>query len=220
MHKVLPITAAAAAIALSFLPMTVATAAPAATPSVLTTGKLGGPSVKVGAKLTASLTKGAKATFFEHGSTNGITCRSSTFIVKVVKNPRKPGTAIETQTNQTFGKCTSAGISEVAGVNSVTILNTPKTTISDSKGFPVTVFNVSTKLSLRSVISPRPIICTYTAGKVKGNASNAKQVLTFKNQVFKKKTGPQVCPPSGDFSASFGPVIDTSVKGRPHVFVN
>jgi hypothetical protein len=112
-----------------------------------------------------------------------------------------------------------AGISELLGVNSVTIQKSPyKTTISDSTGDPTAVFKVSTKLSLQATIGT--IFCTYGTTAVKGKASNSGQVLIFTNQPFTKSTGPSVCPSKGNFSASFGPVIDTSISSHPHVFVN
>ncbi len=219
MRKILHLTAAAATIAAVLWPMTVAAAAPAVTHDVLTINKVGGPNVKVGAVLTASLSKGATATFFTPHTRNGVTCRRSTFFVTVKKNPPRPGTAIESLTKQTFAKCTVAGITEVLGVNSVTIQKSPyKTTISDSTGNPTAVFKVSTKLSLRTTLGS--IFCTYGTAAVKGKASNSGQLLTFTNQVFTKSTGPAVCPRKGNFSATFGPVIDTSVRSHPHVFVN
>ena len=39
-------------------------------------------------------------------------------------------------------------------------------------------------------------------------------------QTFKLSSGPRACPPKGTFSVSYGPVIDSSVSGSPHVFVN
>jgi len=219
MYKALFLATAAAAIGLAVLPMSVATAAPAATHGVLTTSKVGGPNVRVGDVLVASLAKGTNATFFTPGTKNGITCRTSSFTVKVVKNPNAPGTAIESLTKQTFGKCTSAGFSEVLGVNSVTVLKTPyKTTVSDSKGNPATVFKASTKLNLKGTVGN--IICVYGAAKVSGSASNTGQVLTFTNQSFTKVSGPSVCPRSGGLTAKFGPVVDTSVKSKPHVYIN
>jgi hypothetical protein len=39
--------------------------------------------------------------------------------------------------------------------------------------------------------------------------------------MFTLSAGPaSVCPPAGDFSATFGPNIDVSKLGHPHVFVN
>jgi hypothetical protein len=222
MRKVLPITVAAAAIALALLPMTLASAAPAARHAVLTTGKVGGTNVKVGATLVSGLAKGTKATFFEGAkSKSGIVCKSSTLTVKVVKNPFRPGTAIESETKQTFSKCSTQNLTgqEVTGVNSVTVTKTPyKATISDSRGNPTAVYKVSTLLNLKTDLGG--IKCAYSDSKVSGSASDSGQVLTVKNQVFKKVSGPTPCPHSGDLSASFGPVIDTSVKGHPHVFLN
>jgi hypothetical protein len=222
MHKAFLLTTAAAAIGLALLPMSVATAAPAATHDVLTYGKVGGTNVPVGSILTAGIAKGAKVTFLEGAKSNmGIVCKSSTLTVKVVKNPAKPGTATESETKQTFAKCSAQNLEgqEVLGVNSVTILKAPyKATISDSKGDPTVVYNVKTLLNLKGTIGN--IKCEYGASKVKGSASDSGQELKVTNQVFTKSSGPSTCPHSGDLSGAFGPVVDTSIKSHPHIFLN
>lgn len=215
MRKAMPpvLTAAAAAMLAAF-PM----AAAAATPHVLTTTKVGGPNVAVGATLKASLKSGTKATFYEPGTTTGVSCSKSSFTSKVTKNPAAPGTATESLTAQTLSSCTT-NITGATSVKSVKVLKLPyATTVSDAAGNPVTVSKPSTKLTLNTVIGV--VSCTYGAASIKGKASNAGNLITFKNQAFTLSSGSSACPASGDFSAMFGPVKDTSASGSPAVFVN
>ena len=216
MRKRMPsvITAAAATALLAALPAT----ASAATHHVLTTKKVGGPNVAVGATLKASLKKGTKATFYSPGTTTGVTCGKSSLTSKVTKNPAAPGTATESLTAQTFSSCTT-NITGANSVKSVKVLNLPyATTVSDASGNPVTVSKPSTRLSLNTVIGV--VTCTYSAATIHGKASNTGNLITFKNQLFTLSSGSSACPASGDFSAKFGPVKDTSVSGSPAVFVN
>jgi hypothetical protein len=212
MRKLLLAAVAMAAMLLGVAPMT---AASAATHDVLTTGKVGGTNVKVGAILKAN---GSKITF-STGSSSGINCKSAQFTAKVTKNPKAKGTATESLTNQTFKSCSVHGISGATGVKSITLNHRPyKTTIKDSAGNPVTVFGTNTTIAIKSSLGA--LKCTYKAATTKGSASNTSQTITFSNQKFKKQSGPSQCPGSGRFSATFGPVIDTSAAGHPHVFVN
>jgi len=64
------------------------------------------------------------------------------------------------------------------------------------------------------------LTCGYKAKVAKGHASNTTQVITFTKQPFKLSSGPGACPSKGTFSAAYGPVLDKSVTGSPHVFVN
>ena len=54
---------------------------------------------------------------------------------------------------------------------------------------------------------------------VSGHASNSGNKITFSKQKFTLSTG-ALCPTSANFSATFGPVTDSSVTGSPKVFVN
>jgi hypothetical protein len=193
-------------------------AASAATVDVLTISKAGGTNVAVGATLKANLKTGTKATFFSPGTTTGVSCGKATVTDKVTANPAKPGTAAESLSAQTFSSCTT-NIAGATAVKSVAVLKLPyPTTISDASGFPITVKNLSTKIRLNTVIGT--VTCTYGAAKIVGSASNTGQVNAFKNQLFKLSSGPSACPAKGSFSATFGPLADTSVSGSPHVFVN
>jgi hypothetical protein len=219
MRKLSALAAAVAAVLLTTLPTTTALAV--TRHSVLTIGKVGGPNVRVGAILQGSLKKGTKATFLVSG-TKGVTCKSVSFKDKVVKNPTRPGTAVESLIAQTFKACTVSPGLGATGVKSVVLVKLPyKTTISDSKGNPVRVFGTKAKLTLNTSVGT--ISCTYIAigNTTKGSASNKGQVISFSKQPFKRLSGPpNACPARGSFSAAFAPVKDTSVKGSPAVFVN
>lgn len=217
MRKFLVLAMAAAAALMVAVP---AMAATSATHDVLTISKVGGTNVKVNAILKANLKSGTKATFETSGGM-GVTCKAVTFTDQVTKNPKEPGTAVEKLKAQTFSKCTT-NFTDATGVKSVTLSGLPyKTTLSDSKGDPVTVSGTTATISLDTIFGKKhPLTCTYHATTTKGTATNATQTITFSDQLFKKTAGTTACPTKGHFSATFGPVEDTSVKGDPHVFVN
>jgi hypothetical protein len=215
------------AAAASTAPLLVLAAGPAsaATAHVLTTGKVGGANVATGAILKASLASGTTANFFSSSTgKTGIKCSTSSFSAKVTSNPVKPGTAKESLTSQSFSKCTS----NVAGVNSVksvTLGNLPyNVTVSDSKGMPVKVSETSSKKPLRTTIVLNtvlgPVTCVYQAKTISGTASNTGNTNSFSKQKFTKSSGSSACFGSGFFTAKYGPVKDSSVKGSPKVFVN
>jgi hypothetical protein len=218
MRKGVLVAMTAATAMLAVLPMA---AASAATP-VLTTGKVGGTPVKVGDIIKASLVTGSKATFFSPGTTSGITCAKAAVTDKVVTNPAKPGTATESLTGQTFGKCTT-NIAPGATVKSVTVQKLPyKSAISDATGFPVTVTKPGGVLQTTIVIGVlgTTVTCTYQVTKLRGKATNVGSADIFKNQTFTLSSGSGACPAQGAFSATFGPKKDFSVTGSPLVFVN
>jgi hypothetical protein len=209
------VVASAAALAMSVAP------AQAATGHVLTTGKTGGTAVKTNAVLKAGLVKGTSATFVN--SLGTLKCKAGTLTTKVTANPAKPGTATESLTAQTFSKCTIS-VSGVT-VKSLKVSNLPyKVTVSDKKGDPVKVSESSKskplKLTVTVVFAGSPITCTATAASIGGHASNTGNKVSFSKQKLASGGG-GICPKgNGSFSASFGPLTDTSVKGSPKVFVN
>jgi len=71
---------------------------------------------------------------------------------------------------------------------------------------------------LRTVVGT--LTCTYRAGRLRGTALNTGQAIAFARQTFTRSAGPSACPAKGSFSAVFGPVTNTSVRGRPRVFVS
>jgi hypothetical protein len=199
----------------------VAEAAPAAHSRILTIRKAHGTAVKPGAALTASLAKGTKAVF----SLSGIvfTCKQSTFKAIVVRNPTGPGKATEAITSETMGKC-SINI-QGAKIKNVKALNLPyNSTVSDRKGLPVTVSgrkkNKPIELTSTATLGTASLTCTYKAASIAGSASNKGNSITIVKQKFTKASGPSICPKAATFSAKYGPVADTSIKGNPKVFVN
>jgi hypothetical protein len=193
--------------------------ASAATTDVLTITKVGGTNVAAGAKLSASLKSGTKAVFSD-GTAGSVSCAKSTVSETVTKNPAKPGTATLSVTGITLSSCTAKISGITVTVKSVTDYKPPfATTVSDAKGFPVTV----TKPGFVVVASADGITatCTFQAASIKGAASNTGSSVSFTNQAFKLVPGSNsLCPSGGDLTVAYAPVVDTSVKGSPHVFVN
>jgi hypothetical protein len=224
-RKYLYLAMAAAAATVLAAPV-VAQAAPSAHAHVLTVKKVGGTAVKPGAALKASLAKGSSAVFSLGSGSAAITikCKSSSFTAVVVKNPTAPGKATEDITAESIGKC-SVSISG-ASVKSVKAVNLPyDSTASDKKGFPVTVTGrkKSKPIELSAVASAlgETISCAYKAATIAGAGSNKGNTITIKNQKFSVVKGSNsLCPGTSTFSAKYGPVKDTSLRGNPAVFVN
>jgi hypothetical protein len=208
---------ATGALLLAVLPMTTASAK--SDPSVLTVGKAGGSAVAKGAILKASLAKGTKGVFATNIKGVSVSCKSSSFTDKVTANPKAPGTATESLTAQTFGSCSISGIPG-ATISSVKLNKLPyKSTISDKKGNPVTVTGTNTTITIK--VSGLKVSCSYKAKTTTGSASNKSQTIAFSKQPFTLYSGPTpTCASKGSFTATFGPVKDTSVKGSPSVYVN
>lgn len=222
MRKYLYLAAVAASAAAVVLPATSAYAAG----HVLTIRRTGGTAVRIGAVLKAGLATGKNAVFslVMGTSTEKLTCKSASFSATVKTNPVKPGTATESVTSEKFGKCTT-NVSGVT-VKSIKVGNLPyKASVSDATGFPVTVKGQSSTKPISVTVTvavqglPNPITCTVKTGTVKGHASNTGNTITFAGQKFTGSSG-GLCPTSAKFSATFGPVVDSSVTGSPKVFVN
>jgi hypothetical protein len=209
----------AAAALIAVVPAASAAAAPV---HVLTTGKVGGPAVATGAVLKASLAARTAAVF--KTNLGSVTCTTSTFTAKVVSNPAKPGTAKESITAQTFSNCKSS-LSGVAIKGSI-VGNLPyNATVSDARGKPVKVSGRNAAKPLLTTVTIKigtgaPFKCSIKAASISGTSSNTGNVVVFVNQKFTKAAGGIFCPSSGTFSARYGPVRDSSVRGNPAVFVN
>lgn len=221
MRKYLYLAAAAASAAIVALP---AISADAAVARVLTTGKLGGPAVRSGDVLKAHLVSGSSAVFSLGTGTVKLTCTSASFSATVRSNPAKPGTATESLTALNVAKCTVSGIKGVT-FKSLKFKNLPyKVKVSDAKGFPVTVSEVSTTMPLKFTatvsLNGKTFSCSYKAASVAGQASNTGNTVAFSKQKFTKAGGNAACLGPAHLSAKFGPVRDTSVKNSPKVFVN
>jgi len=222
-RKYLYLAMAAASVAALAAPVA-AGAADTASPHVLTISKAGGTAVKPGAILKSSLAKGTSAVFSLMGQT--LTCKSASESAKVAKNPAKHGTATESLTAMTIGKCTIKvkGISGIT-VKSVKANNLPyAVSVSDAKGDPVTVSGTSKTKPVKTTVTVTflgsAIPCSYKATALKGAAANKANSIAFSKQKFTKVSGSSSCPPSAAFTATFAPVTDSSVKGNPKVFVN
>jgi hypothetical protein len=204
--------------ALALLPATTA----AADGSVLTYGSAGGTAVSVGDVLTAPLTSGSTATLYNSSSgTTGITCTDSQLTATVTANPSAPGTAGESATAQTFSNCTS-NVFGVTAVDSVSVDNMPYTTTVASGGAltvtPASGSEIQTTVVLGTLLGS--VTCVYQAGPLTGTSSNTGNTIAFSNQAFSLTSGSGLCPSSGYFSATYGPVTDSSVSGSPAVYTN
>ncbi len=187
---------------------------------VLTTGSVGGANVAVGDVLQAGLSGTGTATFLD-SSGKGVTCTSATFTASVTDNPAAPGVATESVTALTFSGCKS-NISGVTSVKSITIDNLPYAgTVDDSTDTINISGSVHATISLGLVIGSATCKYTGPTGGVSGAVSTADGSLAFSNQVFSRDTGSWAgCPSPENFTATFGPVVDTSVAGSPSVFLN
>ena len=216
--------AALAALALALVASPARADDPAA---VLTTGAAGtdGANVAVGDVLNASVAAGTTANFANAaGGSTGVKCAVSAFTATVVDNPAAPGVATESTTGHTFSSCT-ANITGVTKVNSVTVDNLPFGTTVDSATGAVTVTGtdtapIQTTLSLGTILGS--ITCVYRAtnGSISGVTSNTDNSISFTDQAFSKSSGSVLCPGSGFFTATYAPVVDTTVEGGPVVFTN
>ncbi|MFE7532311.1 Tat pathway signal sequence domain protein [Kitasatospora sp. NPDC057542] len=198
---------------------------PLAAGPVLTAGSAGGAAVAVGDALAAPLAAGTKATFYSTAtSTTGVTCATSQLSASVLSNPAAPGSATASLTGLTFGSCT-ANVTGVTSVRSLTVGNLPYgVTVSDAPGLPVTLTGGSAGTIQATAVLDTwfgTITCSYQlSGAFTGSADNAAHSLAFRTEHFAKSGGSTLCPGDGYFSATYGPVADTSQTGSPAVFVN
>jgi hypothetical protein len=196
--------------------------ADAASVHVLTNGMTGGTAVQSGAVLTASLAAKTPAVFSLNGEK--LTCTSSSLSAKVTSNPTAPGKATESLTALKLGKCKV----NVSGVKLKTtkLNNLPYTvTISDAKNFPVTATGHSKSkplsVTVTVVLSGQSYVCSYTAKSVAGTAANKGNTVKFSGQKLTVAKGSNsACAKSADFSATYGPLTNSSAAGKPKVFIN
>ncbi|MGX9891011.1 Tat pathway signal sequence domain protein [Streptomyces sp. NPDC002276] len=217
-NTVSALAATAAVAALALLPATTASADSA----VLTYGSAAGTAVSVGDVVTASLASGTNATLAtSSGGTSGITCTGSTLSATVTDNPAAPGTATESATAQTFSGCTS-NVLGVTGVRSITVNNLPYSTAANSDGTvtvtPAPGSTIQTTVVLSTLLGS--ITCVYRAPSLAAVSSNSTNSLTFTNQAFTKFSGSFLCAGNGYFTATYAPVVDSSVSGSPAIYTN
>ncbi|WP_331730406.1 Tat pathway signal sequence domain protein (plasmid) [Kitasatospora sp. NBC_00070] len=192
--------------------------------AVLTYGSPGGTPVSVGDVLTADLVEGTYATLYSSADgSSGVKCAASSFSATVTSNPDAPSVAGENLDSHTFGSCTS-NVFGVRSVQSVTVnaLSYNHAVSSDS-GHPTALSpgeagTLQTTVVLRTLLGT--ITCVYRADGITGNASNDDQTLRFVDQAFAKYSGPSLCLPMGYFSATYGPVRDSSAPDSPAIYVN
>jgi hypothetical protein len=206
-----------------------ASANTAASKPVLTVGKASGPAVKHGAKLFAGLEKGSKVTFSI--GTNKATCSSASFSATAVKNPAAKGKATLSITSESIAKCPPIKVLGISATVSLKAINLPYVgTVSTAKGDPVVIagskkskptgFDATVKVSGVGTLT-----CVFTAASATGHASNKHNTVAFSGQTFtlNAKASSSDCSLAGtkaSFSATFGPVVDKSVKHSPAVFVS
>lgn len=227
LRRHLAATAAVAAVVLGAVPASAAQEPEQITDAaaVLTTDSAGTTAVAVGDALVAPLVANTSATFYSTAtSTTGVTCATSQLSATVLTNPAAPGTATESFTGLTFDSCT-ANVTGVTNVESLTVGNLPFTlSVDDGAGLPLTLAGGAAGPIQASAVLDTwfgTITCTYQlSGAFTGNADNGAHSLTFTNEHFAKSDGSSLCPGDGYFSATFGPVTDTTAAGSPAVTVN
>ncbi|MFE7562183.1 Tat pathway signal sequence domain protein [Kitasatospora sp. NPDC057500] len=226
LHPCPALAAAAVALAVGALPAGAApTTGPAAPPAAGPVLTAGGTAVAVGDVLLAPLAAGTRATFSSDttGST-GVFCGVSPFTAKVLANPAAPGTATGSLTGLTFGSCT-ANVTGVTSVRSLTVGNLAyDVAIGSAAGHPVTLTaGAAGPIQASAVLNSwfGTITCTYQlSGAFTGTADNTAHALVFRNARFVKSAGSALCPGEGYFSASYGPLTDSTRPGGPAVDVN
>jgi hypothetical protein len=235
MRKYRYLAVAAAGVLVLAAPVGTALAASAHSASnkpVLTVGSTHGSAVKKGAKIGASLARGTSATF--KISKYVASCPKSSFTAKVVKNPAAKNKATLSVTADSIGgKCTLNPV-PLAGVSiaSITALHLPLNATVTAKGVEtISPQSKSKPLGFSVVVDygGSPIAtCVFTASSVSGKASNKHNTVTFTKQPFtlsttltnsKDLSDCQLAGTSASFSATYGPVTDSSVKHHPKVFV-
>lgn len=196
---------------------------------VLRIGTKGGAAVEKGAVLTASLASHTSMVLSLGSFT--AKCKTSKLTAEVTGNPSKPGKAALSVTGETIGRCKLKGAPAGVTLKSITALNLPYGgTVSTATGDPVTITESksSKPLGFKASIAlgTTTLTCIYTAPKVSGHASNKGNKVSFAGQKLSLDTGKSnsLCAEAGAsaaaFSATYGPVRDTSAKRSPKVFVS
>jgi hypothetical protein len=192
---------------------------------VLTVGKVGGKAVAKGAKLSASLAKGTVVTF--KIGTNEATCSKSSYTAKVVANPATKGAgkgdATLSVTSEVLTGCKLL-TAPIPGLSlaSLTAENLPALSTVTSKG-AITISEASSAKPLGFVAAidsdGKPFLtCIFTAAKITGKTSNKHNTVSFSSQKFTLDAAVSgaLCSDAGTsstFTATYGPVKDSSAKG-------
>lgn len=216
-----------AAASLAAIALTGAAVAPAQADAtaVLTQGSAGGAAIAVGDTLVANLAAGTAATFTDGpGSSNGVSCANSSFSATVTSNPAAPGSATEQLNSQSFDSCTSSVLG-VMSVQSVTATSLPYTnTVTSGSGGNVSLNGTSAgPVGITVVLNTLlgQVSCVYQSPNgISGSTSNTDNSIGFANQPANLVSGPGLCFSTGYFSATYGPVTDSSAAGSPVLWVN
>lgn len=222
-------TAAAAAMVLpaaSASAMVRPAASAATTPKVLTIDAAGGTNAGTKQLFQAGLQKGTSLTFSFSlsGLTVTIACTKSYATMRGETNPVLPGTATESLNKLNASLCTATASQSglVSGVQSISFTTPNATTISDATGDPVTVTGPVVTFTMNTVVGA--VTCGYSATSISGAFSDTGSLMTFANQAFNtlQAGSNSLCPTTTGvtLSATYGPLKDLSVTGRPVVFVN
>jgi hypothetical protein len=221
-------TLAAAVAMAAVVPLSLSTVAQAATRvDALTISKVKGTNVKAKAVLTTGLEPKTDATF--KAGNLVLNCTSASMSFKVKENFLHSATL--SQTKDSIIKCQvpKALKADVKSL-SVTMSGEPYTaTISDRKGDPVSISGhlKATVTAVTTVIGT--VKCVYTAKSVRGDYNNKHQTISFSKQAFtlaptSAGSNAECASVTGTskatYSAVFQALKDTSVKGKPRVFVN
>ncbi|PJN29424.1 Tat pathway signal sequence domain protein [Kitasatospora sp. CB02891] len=182
-------------------------------------GPVLGPNVNVGDALSADLVAGTVATMYNPGTTTGVKCTASHIGGSVAANPvvaaGGTATAYGPVNVLTFNGC-SSNVVGVTGVTSLTMDNLPYTLqITDSTGFPVALVpspgsQIHATVVLKTLAGSATCTFQATAATLNGNATNVPPQINLVNQPLTKATGPSICFSSINFTASYGPVTDTT----------
>ncbi|MFD7645975.1 Tat pathway signal sequence domain protein [Kitasatospora sp. NPDC059795] len=189
-----------------------------------------GVAVNVGDALSADLVTGTLATMYNPGTTTGVKCTVSHISGSVGVNPTVTPTTTATAsgpvTGLTFSGCTS-NVVGVTGVNSLTMDTLPYTlSISDAPGYPVSLSPIASGTQIQATAVLKTLAgtatCVFraTSASLQGNATNVPPQINLVNQSLTKFSGPSICFPSINFSASYGPVIDSAPGNGGTVLVN
>lgn len=194
---------------------------------VLRIGKASGTAVRKGAVLKAGLPKHGKA-IFTIGS-DSATCTSASITAKVVRNPASAGKATLSVTATTVGKCTITGAPAGFSLHSLTAINLPYAGVVKAAKSPLVTITGSKKsrpVAITAAIydKGKPFLsCTFDTSALVGHASNKANTFSFSKQKFSLAKGQNsfcaAVGKSATFTATYGPVRDTSVKHSPLVFV-
>lgn len=185
----------------------------------------GGANVAVADTLSSGLATSATAQFTTTATgTAGISCTTSTISAAVSTNPAAPGTATASM-GFTVGGCASTLPNPPYKlVSAAQIKNGPfPTSFADTINLPVSVAAGATgsfSATFTIATSIGNIICVYASAAIAGNYANANNTVQFTAQYLPRTGGAAACPAGVYFTATYGPLADTTMAGAPSVTVN